>query len=546
MKKIIGLLAVLLVSVFPCLMAQADSSYQWSVLNSNTFVIEGEEHEGLLYDYIVLPDQSARIIKCYDASYCQAVPESIDGHVVSEIGEYSYSGYDLTSLSLYIPDCVTTIQKNAFSNVFTKLELDISETHPTLRKENGMLICPAEKRIIRGGSAEELIIPEDIEAVDDHAFWGCTVQKVYIPSSVIEIGRNPFAFVCSDRDTYYRLQNVEISPNNTSLEILDGVLFSKDDHRVVWCFGTQFNDAADSSYVIPEGTEIIDDFAFQRWNAVRQIVIPASVTQIRVNPFMGRISLEGIHLDGNSRTLTLQNGMLISSADHRLVCASWLSDEIAIPEGVETIGDYAFGQLTPRIPCNVVLPDSVKVIGHNAFAYAETARIRIPAGVQRIGDYAFIACKGIRELPEFINLTIGKCAFKDCSEITTFVVRGETENAFSDYTNSEVNYLRGSTIGIGPEAFERCRHLETVIMAEGMKVIGAGAFFMCDSLCEVQLPESLLSIGENALFNGQRQEFVESLGRYGLKLFSTFHAVVPSGSYAERYCKENDIDFSIR
>ena len=531
MKTFSGFLALLLIVVLACGASRAEPATAEQVLTCATFVIDGQEIDGAMYDYVLLADQSVRIVKCYDAVDVNSVPEALDGHRVSEIGEHAYAGSWKPIRTLFIPDCVTTVCPNAFGDVFTRLTLEISATHPTLKVENGMLISLADKRIIRGGFTRELTIPEGIEAVDDHAFWGCIASSVYIPASVKQLGRNPFAFCCADADTYFALQSVDLSPDNTALEISDGALFSRADRRLVWCFARQTAE----SYTIPDGTAVIDDFAFQRWYKIWSIMIPASVTQVGINPFLGRRSLEGIQMDRAGRALRLENGMLISTADRRLVSGSWSNGMIAVRAGIETIGDFAFRSTGAQYQCIVILPDSVTVIGRQAFAYAESAMIYIPAGVRRIGNDAFTECTGITELPEFSGgLTIGEGAFYNCTGITRLSVRGGD-------TSTGENASR-----IGTRAFANCSSLESVTLGEGVTAIGDQAFYMCGSLSEVSLPESLRSIGRYAFLNSVDRVYEPSFDVYITQYFSSVHAQVPSGSYAEWYCRENGIEFSAR
>ena len=206
--------------------------------------------------------------------------------------------------------------------------------------------------------------------------------------------------------------------------------------------------------------------------------------------------------------------------------------------------------MTPQFRCTVLLPGSVKVIGHKAFANAESAEIQLPAGAQWIGDYAFMDCKNIKELPEFHGgLTIGEGTFANCSGIARLVIHGGiemNEKELSDCSNVYEISCGGDGSYIGAKAFHNCEHLEKVTLMEGVKTVGSGAFFMCRSLSEVELPESLFYIGEMAFVNNQEKVYSEFFDRYVTNYCSTIHAVVSSGSYAENYCKDSGIDFSIK
>ena len=79
---------------------------------------------------------------------------------------------------------------------------------------------------------------------------------------------------------------------------------------------------------------------------------------------------------------------------------------------------------------------------------------------------------------------------------------------------------------IGERAFEY-RTFASVTIPEGVTDIGAYAFFTCDSLESVAIPDSVTRIGEYA--------FADCSG---------LTAIVPRGSFAERYCEENGIRYT--
>ena len=309
MKKILSCLLLAAVLLVGCCFAAAEEN----ALVSRFYTVEGETAEGPDFEYELLPDGTARIVYCENVRNGLVIPETIDGFPVSELGERSVpEGFD--GLTVTIPDCVTTICPNAFGNVHCRVRFDVADTHPTLKVTDGVLICPAEKRIIRGDIHGEYRIPEGIETIDDYAFCGCMPNSIYIPESVTHLGRNPFAFCNGAADTYAMLMDVSVSPYNTSLEIRDGALFSRADRRLVWCFSREYP-IEHTEYVIPEGIEIIDDYALARWARLESVMIPASVRQVGANPFYGARNPEGIRLADGNQTLVIVDGMLTSRPD---------------------------------------------------------------------------------------------------------------------------------------------------------------------------------------------------------------------------------------
>ncbi|HOB38081.1 MAG TPA: leucine-rich repeat domain-containing protein, partial [Methanomassiliicoccaceae archaeon] len=69
-------------------------------------------------------------------------------------------------------------------------------------------------------------------------------------------------------------------------------------------------------------------------------------------------------------------------------------ESVTIPDGVESIGDYAFywcEELT-----SVIIGNGVTSIGEEAFSYCYSlTSVDIPDGVSYIGDYAFSDCHSL-------------------------------------------------------------------------------------------------------------------------------------------------------
>ncbi len=50
-------------------------------------------------------------------------------------------------------------------------------------------------------------------------------------------------------------------------------------------------------------------------------------------------------------------------------------------------------------------------------------------------------------------------------------------------------------VGVGDHAYEKCKEVESLVISEGIQIIGDGAFAGCENLIEVYLPNSLKRIG---------------------------------------------------
>lgn len=106
----------------------------------------------------------------------------------------------------------------------------------------------------------------------------------------------------------------------------------------------------------------------------------------------------------------------------------------------------------------VVLPDSVTVIGYSAFANCDSlTEITLPENVVDISDEAF----------------------RGCSSLTSVIIPD-------------------SVTSIGDRAFKGCSSLANITIPDGVTEIGYGTFWDCSSLTSIIIPNSVTSICDSA------------------------------------------------
>ena len=179
-------------------------------------------------------------------------------------------------------------------------------------------------------------------------------------------------------------------------------------------------------------------------------------------------------------------------------CASSLTS-ITIPESVTSIGEGAFSGCSSLT--SVTIPESVTSIGWSAFYNCSSlTSITIPEGVKNIGELAFSDCRSLTSvtIPEGVT-SIGGCAFYNCSSLTSLTIPEGVKSiggyAFSDCSSLTSITIPDSATSIGLGTFEGCSSLTSIAIPEGVTSIEPDAFSGCSSLASITIPESVTSIG---------------------------------------------------
>lgn len=163
--------------------------------------------------------------------------------------------------------------------------------------------------------------------------------------------------------------------------------------------------------------------------------------------------------------------------------------KLILGNSVKEIGTEAFSRCTNLR--NVDL-NGVRSIQKWAFLGCSNLReLKIPQSVQYLEKYAFMENKGVRQIsyePENKSTVLASDLFRECSRLQQIILPPQLED-------------------IRTGAFYRCKELDGIIFPAGVKRIGQEAFYQngMTSLC---LPEGLLEIGDSAFFKCNQLEYV--------------------------------------
>jgi len=353
-----------------------------------------------------------------------------------------------------------------------------------------------------------------VTSINSSAFQWCKgLTSVNIPSSVTSIGYQAF-FVCTG------LTQIDVDNNNGQYSSQDGILFNKTKTSLIqypagktgsciipnsvtgigaWAF---YNCKGLTSVNIPNSVTIIGDSAFYCCSGLNSVNIPTSVTSIGNSAFGGCTGLTEIIVYDNNLTYASQEGVLFNKAKTSLIqYPSGKKGSYIIPNGVDSIGYYAFGGCTGLT--SVTIPNSVTSIGAEAFeSCGGLTSVNIPDSVTSIGDYAFVYSYQLTEIVVNVynasyssqegvlfNKTKTKLIQYPDSKTGSYVIPNDVtiivDYAFFGCTGLTSVTIPTSVTSIGDSTFSSCTGLTAAYFLGNAPTMGSNIFYLCESTFKV-------------------------------------------------------------
>ena len=332
---------------------------------------------------------------------------------------------------------------------------------------------------------QSIIIPDGVRSIKTEAFYECTgLERVEFGSGLEEIGKRAFANVS------------KITAIN-----------------------------------LPDSLTTLGENAFESCISLNSISLSEKLTGIEAGAFMDCENLEVIELPKNTTYI----GDL---AFYRTNL-----QQINIPDSVTNIGDSAFERCSLLKEVNI--GSGVKRIEGYAFAFCDLTQLTISGNVQFIGEAAFIGNSNLREveLPDSVESVV-RFAFDNTawyeSQENGAVYTGKVLYKYKDKMPkvTTVTVANGTKV-IAEAAFEYQYRLEEIILPETLINIGDYAFYGCELLTEVYIPQNVKKIGEYSLgyLDVDLGENIEMLKVPDFTIYGV------KGSAAQTYAEENGFVF---
>ena len=178
--------------------------------------------------------------------------------------------------------------------------------------------------------------------------------------------------------------------------------------------------------------------------------------------------------------------------------------ELIIPESVEEIGrNLLFFSMKVE---KVRLPDNLEVMNDMLFAECkELKEVNIPSKVREIYGGIFNGClkapASIAVLPETVEILDGHlyCAIPSIESVVVPPKVKIMRGAFYGVPNlKKVTIQTDKLTEIGADAFYSCENLEDINIPDGVTRIGRSAFYCNLSLRKINIPSSVTYIAEEA------------------------------------------------
>ena len=378
--------------------------------------------DGYKYAYTVnggnatITDFLGPVASTSTGSYDITIPEKLDDHPVTGLGESSFSGTyspdhpknnTLLSFcnqiqSVTIPESVTSIGKSAFEDCSNLDSLTIK----------GVATSIGAYAFGSCTSLTSLSLVGSFQTIGDYAFVSCGMTSLTIDATITSIEKYAFS-----------------SRSLTSLSLTGNV-------------------------------QKIGDYAFYSCSSLKTVTLPKSLTSIGAYAFDSCTSLDSIESPGTVTEI----------GDFAFHLSGLTS--VKIDEGVQSTGVHMFYDCDNLATVN--LPESLTTIAKGSFAFcSDLNHVKIPARVTCIGDGAFSHCTSLSEITLQDEVkTIGADAFLSCQELTSITLPDSVtdigKEAFGHCSKLESITIPKNVTTIKSDTFDFCFNLKSITLPAGL------------------------------------------------------------------------------
>ncbi len=392
---------------------------------------------------------------------------------VTEIGMYAFAGsQNLTTL--HVPSTVTEINGTAFIGCTALESITADEGNAVYHAKDNCLIDTESGRLILG--CKTSVIPSDGSVTDigAYAFRGRRgLKSIFIPKSIKNIIAGAFtdcpdieSITVESGSSYISAGNCLIDTRTKTLVLGCGASEIPTDGSVekigMWAFAgcTELYEIT-----LPESVTEVSEYAFQNCTELVRAILPEGVERLtkfsfegcekltvysfaKSDPWRGSITGGDNRFIFNFKELVTVGDLvyaILGDGTARLTEYHGKAEKVTVEAAVGGYKVTAISKFVFRdnaYICEVLLPNTLKVIGRSAFENC-TALSDINLGycpeLSEIGDSAFLGCASLSAVtvPESVE-KISEDAFKNCNRLKIYSRLASAPKGWDEDWNSSL------------------------------------------------------------------------------------------------------------
>lgn len=332
-----------------------------------------------------------------------------------------------------------------------------------------------------------------VQSIAQYAFSATAISKIEIPTLV-------------DIDSYAFANNKQLTEVNILVDELRAYTFSN-------CMAlTQIN--------LAQGISVIEDYAFHNCSSVVDIILPNTVSEVSARAFNGMHKLNTIIVDSNNNNYFSDDGILYDRNRSTIIAypSGRIQDELIVPNTVSIVGKSAFENAAIA---RLILPDTLEQLDINALYSKFIVTIEFKGSVPIIADENDLISEQVWKLyvpANYLNQYKSVSVFSLAEESPTqiagsiydensglvYIVEDTITIVAADRTRTSIivpENINGKTVNrIAAYAFQDCDKLQSIEIRGTIYELGEYAFKGCSSLTNITF-YSIRSVGSVADIN---------------------------------------------
>ncbi len=460
----------------------------------------------------------------------------------TEIGARAFEGQSgIKKISL--PESIKVIGEYAFTNCRSLEEVQF-------RGSNSALMEVRQYAFANCCSLKSIKIPDRCKTIGKYAFTACSsMETATLPQGLVFIGEGAFQ-VCTSLKTV-NLRGLSPKPyvNNKGVATpIENCVYASDkaghEENAYGVGKYVFNGCISLETVnVSEGVKTLGAYMFCNCTSLKTIKLPESLVQLGEYTFMFS-GLEYIEISSGVKNLySSSSSVSLSSGSSAFWCCANLQT-VTLPYTLEYIGAKAFRLCTSLTTVNyrnsngeivgadndVTLPESVKMIGNNAFEGSGLVKADLSnfTNPENLGTELFLNCENLKTVTLNARLTeLKNKMFSGCTLMDTLLFKDVSETLgeegkltfpasmtfLGNYTFKDTGFTTVEIPSTLPKigssktsasssayTFQDCAKLTTVILPSNFTEFAGHVFSNCENLNTVQYRNGTELVGEQGKF----------------------------------------------